>query len=117
MLNELEQDAEKTFIPSAMELDFLNRVEADQILQFQQESCQSLRKLIVKCGLLSQRQCSILFLYFERHGSKATLPAPAVKPINIRTESHANSSVPAPMGTLREPNFSKTNRSAAEYVI
>ncbi len=117
VLNELEQDSEKTFIQSAMELDFLNRGEADQILQFQQESCPPLRKLIVKCGLLSQRQCSILFLYFERHGSKATLPAPAAKPINIRTESHANSSVPAPRGTLREPNFSKSNRSAAEYVI
>ena len=62
VLNEIELDAEKTFIQSAMELDFLNRLEADQILQFQQEKCQPLRKLIVKCGLLSQRQCSILFL-------------------------------------------------------
>ncbi|MDA7906531.1 hypothetical protein N9B43_06475, partial [Mariniblastus sp.] len=93
VLGEIEHDAEKTFIQSAMELDFLNRVEADQILQFQQEKCQPLRKLIVKCGLLSQRQCSILFLYFERHGAKASPPVSAAKPINIRTESHEKSTV------------------------
>ncbi len=121
VLSEMEQDAEKTFIQSAMELDFLNRVKADKLLQFQQEKCQPLRKLIVKCGLLSQRQCSILFLYFERHGAKASLPLSEARPTearptDIRTETHERSTVPAPMGKLREPNFSKSSRSA-EYVI
>jgi hypothetical protein len=117
VLGEIEDDAEKTFIKSAMELDFMGRAAADQILQFQQEKCQSLRKLIVKCGLLSQRQCSILFLYFERHGSKASPAPPEAKPINIRTESHEKSIVPAPMGALREQNSSKAGRPVAEYVI
>lgn len=117
VLGEIEDDAEKTFIKSAMELDFMGRAAADQILQFQQEKCQSLRKLIVKCGLLSQRQCSILFLYFERPGSKASPAPPEAKPINIRTESHEQSIVPAPMGALREQNFSKAGRPVAEYVI
>ncbi len=38
------------------------------------------------------------------------------KPMDIRTETHERSTVPAPMGKLREPNFSKSSRSA-EYVI
>lgn len=72
VLDVAEVNPEKSFIKIAMEQDLIDRADADQLLHEQQNNCPSIRKLVVECGLLTQRQASVLFLHFERHGSQAT---------------------------------------------
>ena len=63
-----EANPEKSFVRIAMELDLIDRTDADQLLHFQQLHRPSIRKLVVECGLLTQRQTSVLYLHFERNG-------------------------------------------------
>jgi len=82
VLDIAEANPEKSFIKIAMELDLIDRTDADQLLHFQQVHCPSIRKLVVECGLLTQRQASVLFLHFERnHAGKTLSPqTPASQP-------------------------------------
>ncbi|MEM9942565.1 MAG: hypothetical protein AAF939_13460 [Planctomycetota bacterium] len=70
ILDASEANPEKSFLNIAMEKDFLDRADADQLLHEQQLSCPTIRKLLVECGLLTQRQASVLLLHFERNGDK-----------------------------------------------
>ena len=71
-----EVHPEKSFLKIAMEQDLIDRADADQLLHEQQSTCPSIRKLIVECGLLTQRQTSVLFLHFERNGSQVMTHKP-----------------------------------------
>lgn len=68
VLDIAEACPEKSFVKIAMELDLIDRTDADQLLHHQQVHCPTIRKLVVECGLLTQRQTSVLFLHFERNG-------------------------------------------------
>lgn len=109
VLDIAEVTPEKSFVKLAMEQDLIDRADADQLLHEQQNSCPSIRKLVVECGLLTQRQSSVLFLHFERHGSQATSrraerSAPAQQPA---AQPAAPQPQPAPTQPTRprQPKF------------
>lgn len=80
VLDEIEVNPNKPFVNVAMEHDLIDRADADQLLHHQQVSCPTLRRLVVECGLLTQRQTSVLFLHFERNGTNAITPQAPAKP-------------------------------------
>ena len=80
VLDAIEINPKKSFIKTAMENDLIDREDADQLLHFQQISCPSIRRLVVECGLLTQRQTSVLFLHFERNGTNAIQPQAPAQP-------------------------------------
>ena len=115
VLDIAEVKPEKSFLRIAMEQDLIDRADADQILHFQQNHCPSIRKLVVECGLLTQRQTSVLFLHFERTGSNAarkSLAQPAVPaqpPVTAPPQSapqpvNAEPAIAQPAG-VRQPKF------------
>ncbi|MEL7499408.1 MAG: hypothetical protein AAFN77_17515 [Planctomycetota bacterium] len=69
VLDAIEVASDKSFVQVAMEQDLIDRADADQMIHLQQMSSPSIRKLVVECGLLTQRQTSVLFMHFEKHGS------------------------------------------------
>ena len=103
VLDIAEVAPEKSFIKIAMEQDLIDRADADQLLHEQQASCPSIRKLLVECGLLTQRQASVLFLHFERHGSTPAAPS---KPRQAPEHQPATqpSAAPQTVGP-RQPKF------------
>ena len=80
VLDLAEANPEKSFIKIALEQDLIDRADADQLLHEQQSNCPSIRRLVVECGLLTQRQSTVLFLHFERNGDKVAQKVPAKKP-------------------------------------
>ena len=85
VLDIAEINPEKSFLSIAMENEMIDRADADQLLHHQQVNCPSMRKLIVECGLLTQRQCAVLFHHFERNGSmgkqtQQQTPTPVAQP-------------------------------------
>lgn len=124
ILDVAEVQPNKSFIKIAMELDLIDRADADQLLHEQQMLCPSIRKLVVECGLLTQRQTSVLFLHFERNGTKQVVPAKekshetqsnqetTTAPTPAETPTPAPQPAPAPVATPveslnrpREPKF------------
>ena len=68
VLDLAEFQPEKSFVTVALESDMIDRADADLILHTQQISTTSIRKLVVECGLLTQRQTSVLFSHFDKCG-------------------------------------------------
>ena len=64
----------KSFIQLALENDYLDRADANQMIHQQQLSCPSIRSLVVECGLLTERQSAVLFQHFERSQRKPKTP-------------------------------------------
>jgi hypothetical protein len=82
ILDELEANPTKTFQQIAIEKDLLDEADAAQLVQYQLESCTSIRTLVAECGLLTERQASVLYHHFDRTPATATShrPAAAAKP-------------------------------------
>lgn len=69
----------KSFINLAMEQNMIDQAQAQQLLLAQQNSCPAITKLVIECGLLTQRQTTVLFHHFER-GQNQVNQAPAATP-------------------------------------
>jgi hypothetical protein len=110
VLDIAEVTPEKSFLKIAMEQDLIDRADADQILHYQQNHCPSIRKLVVECGLLTQRQSSVLYLHFERTGSnEARSKTLTQQPVPAQPQP-APQPVPAEPATaqpagVRQPKF------------
>lgn len=109
VLDLVEANPEKSFVQVSLEQDLIDRADADQMLHLQQLSSPTIRKLVIECGLLTQRQCAVLFMHFEKHGSAglvAQQPARKPQPTAVQPQSPAEA-VPAtasPAG-LRQPKY------------
>ena len=77
VLDELEETPSKTFEQVAMEKDLLDKADVAQLLQYQLESCTPIRTLVAECGLLTERQASVLYHHFDRNPSSAPASQPA----------------------------------------
>lgn len=76
-----EANPSKSFSQVVVEEDMLDRTDADELVRAQQISCPSVRKLVVECGLLTERQSQVLFGHFQRVGTRATPETqPTTKP-------------------------------------
>ena len=116
VLDEIEIAPEKSFVQVALEQDLIDRADADQMLHAQQLSSPSIRKLVIECGLLTQRQTAVLFMHFEKHGSGGQTQAqPARKPQPAGSQVDT-AATPVAAGP-RQPKFQQhptTVRSSSE---
>ena len=99
VLDVAEANPQKSFVKIAMELDLVDRTDADQLLHHQQIHCPTIRKLVVECGLLTQRQTSVLYLHFERNGFGVKIQTPQ------RPAQESESTPEQPLARPREPKF------------
>lgn len=100
VLDLAEANPLQPFVQIAIEEELIDCVDADRLLHEQQLSCPPLQKLLVECGLLTQRQCEVLYQHFEKQAalrSSAALPATAAN-----TEQHPQETKVGP----RQPKFS-----------
>lgn len=70
VLDQQELTPAKSFVQIAVELDYLDRADARQLLIDQQSSAPTIRKLVQECGLLTKQQCDVLFQHYQRVGSR-----------------------------------------------
>lgn len=99
LLDVVEANPGKSFINLALERNLIVEAQAQQLLLAQQNSCPSITKLVIECGLLTQRQTTVLFHHFERGQTQAKKsPTPVASPANP----------PAPTtSSPRQPKFRK----------
>ena len=62
----------KLFSQIVVDEDILDQSDADELVRAQQLSCATIRKLVVECGLLTQRQSQVLYGHFQRVGTRTT---------------------------------------------
>ncbi|MFK7767144.1 MAG: hypothetical protein AB8B55_07970 [Mariniblastus sp.] len=109
VLDIAEANPEKSFVNIAMEQDLMDRADADQLLHYQQMTCPTMRKLVVECGLLTQRQSSVLYLHFERHGSTVPTAKPSQQttpePVAPATPQKAPEQSVQEKPGVRQPKF------------
>ena len=70
VLDGIGEDEDK-FIDFAVGKGLLERSDASHLMKIQEQSGESIRNLAIECGLLSERQCEVLFNHFQRYGSRA----------------------------------------------
>ena len=93
VLDQQELTPAKSFVQIAVEMDFLDREDAKQLLHDQQASAPTIRKLAQECGLLTERQCNVLFQHYQKVGSRPMINSetsqPATEPM-MQAEFAAN---------------------------
>jgi len=103
ILDQQEMTPQKSFAQIAIETDYLDGADAEKLVAEQQNTTPTIRKLVQECGLLTDRQCSVLFQHYLRIGTRpinATQPAaPAsqAKPVTLVRTSPAPTPAPAPV--------------------
>lgn len=70
VLDQLELAPTKSFVQVAIENDYLDRDDAETLLNEQQLASPTLRNLVQECGLLTERQCNVLFQHYQRVGTR-----------------------------------------------
>lgn len=100
VLDQQELTPAKPFVQIAIELDYLDRADAQQLLQDQQSSAPTIRKLARECGLLTERQCSVLFQHYQKV---------ATRPLVASTTETPNETIrqPQPVATPTGPKSPK----------
>ena len=100
LLDIVEGTPGSSFINEALAQNAINEHQAQQLLLAQQNSCPSITKLVIECGLLTQRQTTVLYHHFERGQNQVNRPAPATP--------QTTPAAPAPAkSTPRQPKFRK----------
>ena len=97
-----EESPEKTFIQVAIENDLMNEADANFLQRTQELTCPKIRKLVVECGLLAERQAAVLFHHFERLAANPIGDKPKSETPKRQIESPAQS--PKGVGP-RAPKF------------
>lgn len=100
----------QSFIQVALDEDLIDCADADRMLHLQQMSCPSIHKLVVECGLLTQRQSSVLFQHFEKQAAKqpvAATPAPAEAPVATQPQATPAEAPQEVRSQPRQPKFTQ----------
>lgn len=58
------------FVEMALSKGMMERTDAAHLERLKEQSGDSIRHLAVECGLLTDRQCEVLFNHFNRYGSR-----------------------------------------------
>ena len=82
VLDLMEGSPTQTFLQVAIDEDLIDASDADMMLHEQQMSCPPLQKLLVECGLLTQRQTEVLFHHFGKQSMQKSKP---VSPVAEKT--------------------------------
>lgn len=67
VLDVTEAQPTKLFGDAAIDLGYMDRLEVNRLLHEQQKQSPPIRQLLVECGLLTERQSTVLFMHFEKH--------------------------------------------------
>ncbi len=70
VLDRQEMNPNKSFIDIAIDADYLDAADSQKLLNEQQQTSPTIRKLVQECGLLTERQCSVLFQHYLRIGTR-----------------------------------------------
>lgn len=70
ILDQQEMAPHKSFAQIAIETDYLDGADAEKLVAEQQQTTPTIRKLVQECGLLTERQCSVLFQHYLRIGTR-----------------------------------------------
>ena len=112
VLDHMETRPQKAFIEVALEEHLIDRADANQLLHHQQATSPTLQKLLVECGLLTQRQTDVLYLHFERQG---VAQPEAFAPAQTQITKPAAPAKPAPTQKPRQPNFQRRPVVVRQY--
>ncbi len=102
VLDEQELTPGKSFIQIAIESDFLDRADAQQLFHEQQHTSPTIRKLVQECGLLTERQTVVLFQHYQKTGTR---------PIKARTVVE----IERPAGTHNDDAGTSNDRSESKF--
>lgn len=111
VLDIVEAQPSLTFIQAAIVEELIDAADADRMLHDQQQTSPTIQKLVVECGLLTQRQSEVLFHHFEKQAAIKANSASTVETVAPATPQ----SVPAPAQKFepRQPKFTQRPGVAA----
>ena len=121
VLDQQELTPAKSFIQIAIESDFLDRPDAEQLMLDQQHSAPTIRQLVKECGLLSEQQSNVLFQHYQRIGTrpigtseKQIENIPAGQPITKPAIQPTTPGKPV-RGNLKAPKFKQKPVIVSQY--
>ena len=114
-----EAQPAKSFTQIALENDFLDSADVEELIRAQQQTTLTIRQLLVECELLTERQVAVLYQHFEKVGTQPLAPpverrrdATAEKPIphHAPTPAHPNPATEPAPAAATQPNSGMTIR-------
>ena len=95
ILEILELNPGKSFTETATQLDFIDQDDVQLLEREQQLALPSIQKLVTECGLMTERQASVLYRTFERTNGAAP----------VKQEAPPQSVQQPRQDVLRQPKF------------
>ena len=125
VLDQMEMTPAKSFVQIAIENDFLDRDDAEMLLHEQQLASPTIRSLVQECGLLTERQCAVLFQHYQRVGTRPmsrptsqesgpAMPSESEMEMPTQTEMPATQNSADGMGP-RAPKFKQRPVIVSQY--
>ena len=111
VLDQQELTPAKSFVQIAVEMDFLDREDAKQLLHDQQSSAPTIRKLAQECGLLTERQCNVLFQHYQKVGSRPMVNPEFAQPAMSESETQPTFATTGP----KSPKFKQKPVIVSQY--
>ena len=119
ILDQQELQPNQSFVQLAVEADLLDRADAESLILEQRNSSPSIGKLVVECGLLTEKQCNVLFQHFKRIGTrpinfgqkkqvkqtKPTVTKPTQTPAQVPVPSQVPTTTQTASSGPRAPKF------------
>lgn len=91
----------KSFSQIALENDYLDQADVDELLRAQQQTTLSIRQLLIECELLTERQVGVLYQHFEKVGTQPLAP-----PIERRRDEATQRPMPHHVPPTATPDLS-----------
>lgn len=104
VLDQQEMNPHKSFAQIAIEMDYLDGADAEKLVAEQQQTSPTIRKLVQECGLLTERQCSVLFQHYLRIGTR---PISSTQSTSTQTTPVTSPAEPAREGQTQQPRAPK----------
>ena len=113
---DIEQKGEKHFLDIAISEKLLDRTDANRLARMQERSGQTIQALAVDCGLLTERQSSVLYNHFMRNGSRTVKLKKATASAMSKTDSAAPVVSKASTNVVPQPHKARTTSDQLQPV-
>ena len=114
VLDQQELTPAKPFVQIAVEMDYLERQDARQLMHEQQNSAPTIRKLVQECGLLTKQQCDVLFQHYQRVGARRVPVMDQLPAADQQIVPEEGTPIAAPEGPKR-PKFKQKPVIVSQY--
>lgn len=112
ILDKVESNIDKSFLQTAMEMDLIDQADAEEMWHMQQASTPTIRRLVIECGLLTQRQTAVLHMHYEKNGASGFSQAAPIKKPNPKSSAPQETSMANP--AVRKPKFQSHSIQATQ---